>query len=315
MVPACSLRLQQYTHTEQNLGIVRSAAFDNLSSETGIHPLTQTGFDEAEALTNLSSRLKGRLGRVHKQVIYFFGDSLIRNQFVALCGIVNSNKVPDLELDQGGFPHCDSKEVHAVFFYLEEFRSFTGGLVKRAMSEGHPVPSIVYLHVGTHLLHLHPARPMSPDMFNNLDDYSWLLQDVLTDFRKAAPLAQLNVMTTFSLCENMYEGDWLRIARKSNSNPSVAAQSCATAMAQHRIKRDVAQDVCEQTFLTRAGSWYIRESVREAVSNLEGWSGALPIIADMWKLTDGRCDLCDDGRHYNRLVLRQLSTFFTANGL
>mmetsp|Transcript_98051 Transcript_98051/g.255541 ORF Transcript_98051/g.255541 Transcript_98051/m.255541 type:complete len:331 (+) Transcript_98051:76-1068(+) len=316
-VPACSLLLHHNSQAEQSSETMRSNAVGNASFniEARIHPLTQNDFDEAEALTNLSSTLKSRLGRVQKQVIYFFGDSLIRNQFMGLCGLVNSNRVPDLELEQGGFPHCDTKEVYGLFFYLEDFRFFTGGLVKKAISEGHPVPSIVYLHVGTHLLHLHPARAMTPDMFNNLNDYSWLLQDVLKDFRKAAPMAQLNVMTTFSLCENMYEGDWLRIARKSISNPSVAAQPCATAMEQRHIQKDVAQDVCEQTFFTRAGSWYIRESVLEAVSNLEGWSGALPIVADMWKLTDGHCDLCDDGRHYNRMVLSQLSTFLTANRL
>jgi len=277
--------------------------------ETRTHPLTQTDFEEAEARTHLSSELKGRLGRVRKQVIYVFGDSLIRNQFMALCGVVNSSEVPG----QGGFSQCDSKEVHALFFYLEESHWYTGGLVKSAISKGYPVPSIVYLHIGTHLLHLAPARPMTPDMFSNLDGYSWMLQDVLKEFRKDAPLAQLNVMTTFSLCENMYEGDWLRIATKSNANPSKAAQPCVTAMAQRRIQKDVAQSVCEQTFLTRAGSWYIRESIREAVSTLEGWSGAPPFVVDMWELTDGHCDLCDDGRHYNRMVLSQLSVFFAAN--
>jgi hypothetical protein len=277
--------------------------------------LTQGNFDDAEAMTQLSSHLRKRLskrpGHVQKHVIYFIGDSLIRNQYAALCAIVNSRKVPDIGLGHKGFLRCDSDDLYALFFYTEVFAK---AVVKDAISHGHPVPSVIYLHVGTHLLHLHPARPMSLDMFTQLNNYSGMLADVLTSFQQSAPRARLNVMTTFSICENMYSEPWSTIAIRSNQNPSMAAEPCATEITQKGIDKDVAQRVCEQFFFTRAGSLHIRDQVVHA-SDVNGLSGSRAVVVDMWKLTDGHCDMCDDGRHYNRMVLNQLDALFTANEL
>lgn len=275
-------------------------------------PLMQSDFDTSEAMNSLSSGLKKRLGRVQKHTIYFLGDSLIRNQYAALCATVSSSKVPDIGLGHDGFLYCDSKFVYAVYFYSETFAT---SLVNDAISKGHPVPSIIYMHVGAHLLHLHPARSMNLQHFSQLYNYTGMLADVLTSFQQSAPLAQMNVMTTFSICESMLNREWADIANISNENPSLAAQPCATAMTQEGIDSDVAQRVCEKSFFTRTGSMYIREQVLQTVSNLKGSSKVHTVVADMWKLTDGHCDMCDDGRHYNRMVLNQLDAFFTVNNL
>ena len=159
---------------------------------------------------------------------------------------------------------------------------------------------------------------MTNETFEHLHNYVNDLEDVFADYRRAAPLAQLNVMTTFSICDSKFLNSWGEIAQASRENLGKAAEPCVNAMFAQGFGEDIGEDatkmICERTFFTRAGSMYIREQVEKAVLHWKGTSGHRLLIVDMFQLTDGNCDKTSDGRHYDVMVLQQLDKLFTVNG-
>lgn len=277
-------------------------------------------FDESERISKLSASLKRRLqraasrrasgkgGRRARQlVLYFVGDSLIRNQYQALCRVLTGTQP---SIIHGGIDHCKTEEVYVGYTW----RSFLDATaIRRLKDEGWPQPDVVYADAGLHQLHLHPYKEMTYLMFEGHLHFEEWLRRTLKAYRKDAPGAKIEVMTPFPVCEEKFVGSWATVVAEAKEHPGQAARPCVDTWVSLDRREAQAQVVCENTLLTRVGSERIATVIRKVVAELQPSLGSE--LVDLWNLTDGHCDLCgQDGRHYAPMVLQQLAEFFGVNG-
>jgi len=100
------------------------------------------------------------LSNTRSSVIYFIGDSTIRNQFLAFCCVLRNEQVMPV-MTPHKFSTCNNRgrtqaTVIAVFAWSPTLRP---AMVQRLMGKGYEAPTHIYFNSGIHILHVDPTWP------------------------------------------------------------------------------------------------------------------------------------------------------------
>jgi len=237
-------------------------------------------------------------------VIYFIGDSTMRNQFLAFCSVLTGEAVTKVDpYDYYTTFVCKAGGHSAVFEWASIFNyTVVDGLLRR----GYPTPTVVYVNNGLWILHMEPSWSWTTvDGYRAWENYEADLQQTLQGYRQAAPQASIVFMNTHSVCEEAYGGDYKRILALYRSNRSVAAEPCVKRLSSMGYFHDDAEEKCVKGFRVDANAQLLNVRLQNTLGKLQNVK-----VVDAHGITRQRCDCSPDGIHYNALVLEELKHLF-----
>mmetsp|Transcript_31733 Transcript_31733/g.109096 ORF Transcript_31733/g.109096 Transcript_31733/m.109096 type:complete len:368 (+) Transcript_31733:48-1151(+) len=297
-------------------------------------PAAAAGADEA-------MRSDGAL-RSADLAIALIGDSTLRLQYLDLCTrtcarVERAYEARKVVAACAAIIACGEFQV-ALKVYYAPYQIFTKGKAGRAFSAqyyfGKALSGVdidfAYCNVGLHLLHLEPALTWSLQKFHMMAHFPDYLAHHIADIRrglrrKDGSPARIIWMTTHSICNSRYFGDYAAITENSTSSDArladFAVEPCLAWMETHeadyeaRYGQPMARGrrrrrvFCRNTMLTHAGTLHLFHATTKVLAYAEHRNVS---VVDAFALTDGQCWATPDGdgRHYPQLVLDELRALF-----
>jgi len=288
----------------------------------------------ADQKTHLYKPLRDRLKKQAKTpVIYFFGDSTMRNQWMAFCSIIrdgSGDDISDPSPEGGGAVmrleenskvaqknFCKSS-IGAAFLY-HTWEPMEAGFVEKVISWGYPAPTGIYLNSGLHVLRgLGPkGLEWNKQRYEEFRGLEAAYTSTVQRCSEVAPGAKIALMLSHCICEDFFTGAWGQEVADYKNDPVKATRNCTNELVGEGVNAADAQKGCIDSAFTRGGILQLNDRLRAANKGLE--SGGLfhrhreaPAIVDAFTLTDGMCNATFDGVHYNYHVLNELSMAFDA---
>jgi len=297
----------------------RTSEFDSLYG----YFLTQGDFNANEQRSHLLQPLRQGLN-AQKPVLYYIGDSTVRNLYVAMCGILNNGKLEWVTMYRNAGAHrvfeghvtsCGNENVTAV--WLDTWKSwptFSDGLVSMK-AEGYPEPTGIVVNSAMHLMQLMPARPFPPGGFEHCRNYASELEQALIQITKISPQANIAVMNAHSVCHSKLTGLYKSVSDLSEKDPAEAARPCVKHFEHvEGIETAELERICTDCLLTRSGVMALNKQLKGVVEKLKLNKVR---VMDSFGVTDGKCDHTQvgDGRHFNSLILDETRLLLDTLGL
>jgi len=280
----------------------------------------------ADQNTHLYKPLRDRLKKqAVTPVIYFFGDSTMRNQWMAFCSIirdVSGEDIADPSPEGGGAVmrleensnvaqrnFCNSS-IGAAFLY-HTWEPMEAGFVEKVMSWGYPAPTGVYLNSGLHVLRgLGPkGAEWNKKRYEDFRGLEAAYTSTVQRCSEVAPAAKIALMLSHCICEDFFTGAWGQEVADQKKDPVMAARNCTNELIGEGVNAADAQAGCVDSAFTRGGILQLNNRFLAANKGLQSKA---PAIVDAFSLTDGMCNSTFDGVHYNFHVLNELSMAFDA---
>lgn len=270
-----------------------------------------------QKLPGLPGRPGGRLLSADESqyVLYIVGDSVLRNQYVALCDAMGGMITGDPEAKDPRSPSTcsgglDGRPVLAAF--VGALAWDTRSVVE--MSRAWPRPSAIYTGAGLWSLWPVPFEQNAAwwNTFPRWEDYELELNQTLTTFASFAPL--IVVPTVHSVCDSSYVGDWRTTLKALEANPNMGALPCAQLLLNRNLTSSLpaALDACARGFRRRAA---VLELNRRLNATVDAWNseriaagGSPARVFDAFALTDGQCgeNVEGDSMHFHKLLPAEL---------
>lgn len=270
------------------------------------------------------------------QVIFFIGDSTLRQQMDQFC-ILLGVSLPDRS--PGKVITCKGT-VSGTAFTLVYMGTNTLGWHRpdaiEAMSAVAGDPTAIYFNGGLHWLHLLPIRDFTDgvDGFNVWDGAETLVPAFLSAAAKTK--ATIVFMTNHWICERRFIG-WYHLAISAVHWPNQGLGHACRARLEHSefwgwttftialvqnafgvASEPLALNTtelgkCERSLHTDFGVELINARVLEAIRAWRGTAegASVPVrVVDGFSITKGRCDATGvtDGRHYATLIPTELKS-------
>lgn len=247
--------------------------------------------------------MQNRSGRA--VMFLFVGDSLIRNQYVGLCRLIQQRKHVEhththTHTQCGKDDHeCECTADNMTVRWIWAMRWDTPKIESTA--------DVVYFGSALHQLHLEPARPWG--LYANWKTYETDFQRAAGHYREQHPNAKLVAFFAHSICESKYHGDWQQIAASFEQHVWIAAAPCKQKLSMLVPNISAVESItdCLEGLFLDSGVAHINRRLKYALAQN-------PHIRSVngYELTKGRCDATNDGRHYNELVLDEIDLLFDA---
>jgi len=276
--------------------------------------LTQKEIEESEAEFHLIRPLQDMI-KAQTPVVYFMGDSTVRNLFAMFCFLLtNSTEVLNSNDHRGMGPSCKNEDSSAFYFSSWESWDDIGEGLQIMLKSNSSQPTSILTNSGLHSLWLPGVREkLTIEGVNQVVHYKTALKRMLDQFIQVVPQTRIVVMTTHSICESKWHGQLHSAAELVNSEPERAAKPCVDKLKSEAAEITIGeiQQFCTHAFFTRKGVMWLNQYAKDAVKEL---ASDRIFMMDAFELTDCQCDYTDfgDGRHYNRLILPELKLFVDA---
>lgn len=296
-----------------------------LDRETVV-PGAQLKFKALLVADNQSHLFKPLQDRLRRQasppVFYLFGDSTMRNQWMALCSLIAGTAEPSDPNPEGGpvrrleenekvakRNYCTSSLGSAFLYHTWE--PIEADFVEKTMSWGYPAPTVIYLNSGLHVLRgLGPAgQNWNKKRYQEFRDYEATFTSAIQKFSIVAPKAKVAVMLSHCICESLFVGEWGKQIADFGEDPVKATATCTAQLHEEGVQLSDVQVACQESMFLRQNIMRLNDRMTAAVRELQVMA---PSIVDAFKLTDRRCEATFDGVHYNYLVLDELKLLFDA---
>jgi len=279
----------------------------------------------ADQNTHLYKPLRDRLQKqAVTPVIYFFGDSTMRNQWMAFCSIIRDGSgedIADPSPEGGGSVmrleenskvatrnFCKSS-IGAAFLY-HTWAPMEAGFVEKVMSWGYPAPTGIYLNSGLHVLRgLGPKGvEWNKERYEEFRGLEAFYTSTVQRCSEVAPAAKIALMLSHCICEDFFTGAWGQEVADYKKDPVMATRNCTEELVGEGVNAADAQTGCVDSAFTRGGILELNNRLLAANNGLQSKAA----IVDAFSLTDGMCNSTFDGVHYNFHVLNELSMAFDA---
>jgi len=248
------------------------AEIDEMMGEV---PFKEEDMKDANARDpTLRPQLEKMLEKLNQPVVYFIGDSLIRNQFEGMCYLIGKNLEIDFDptvkatgpksgrgVSRGRA--VDASCTNARGTMVNSFvASHSPEVVDLLLQAGAPQPNTIYWDAA-----MWTANGDTRKLFKS-EMYKRSMNDTIDAYIKAAPHAKLVFFLSHCPCAEVN-------GKKTKKY--------------HDATREIIKEINDMA-----------SSV--AASRTDG-QGRPILLVDGYTLTQGRCDMTDDGRHFNRLIL------------
>mmetsp|Transcript_78626 Transcript_78626/g.212855 ORF Transcript_78626/g.212855 Transcript_78626/m.212855 type:complete len:335 (-) Transcript_78626:107-1111(-) len=260
-------------------------------------------------------------------VIYFFGDSTMRNQWLAFCSIISASsgeEIADPNPEGGAIMRLEENHkvasrnfcnstIGAAFLY-HTWEPMEPGFVEKVISWGYPAPTGIYLNSGLHILRGLGPRGLdwNRQRYEEFRGLEAAYTATVQRCSEVAPAARIALMLSHCICEDFFTGAWGQEVADYKSDPVKATRNCTSELIGEGVGAADAQAGCIESAFTRGGILQLNNRLLAASKELQGKA---PGIVDAFSLTDGMCNATFDGVHYNYHVLNELSMAFDAMGI
>jgi len=223
---------------------------------------------------SLRPALDQMLNKLNKPVVYFIGDSLVRNQWEGMCFLMNNKTDIDFVHDDVLFPPHDVNLQHAGACanaqgtMVHTFsNSHNPELVDKLLEAGAPQPDAIYWDAA-----LWVANANAHPLFAK-EVYEKSMHGTIDAYIKAAPRAKLVFFLSHFTCKGKRKGEYKKATPEIVKNINDMALSVA--------------------------------------ANRTDGQGRPILFVDGYSLTQDRCEMSSpDGRHFNKFVLDEVSLLF-----
>ena len=235
------------------------------------------------------------------KTVYMLGDStMISNeQFPLFC---NKQKAKII-LSDDEFKWCRSKDFHIIstkkysdWGHIHKQTDF----VKYMSNKTKTIPDVVYFNGGLHYLHLIPYRNWG--VFGLWLNAETIVNKFVNETGEFIPHnAKIIYMTSHSICDKKYTGDYAKAVSEIKNDPELFAQSCAEFITSHfKIQKTKRVQYCMNGTFNRRGIKLLNERI---INSLE----KNVYILDAFNLTDNQCNhtRIGDGRHYDAYIVQR----------
>jgi hypothetical protein len=284
------------------------ASYKLLTSTELAHPLMRAGLAKFERRAPVGPDASW------PRVMYFVGDSTIRNQFLAFCSVLTGHTLE-------AYSHETTSQPEAEFLLCTgHFGSQPIRLVSpetpdiaAAARIFHAPPDVVYIGLGLWLMWPVPFVRHDWASWGPWASYETTIVGALERIAYAFPPAKVAITTTHSVCK--------AFTPTTRTTPSECADSVLRQAKERgaNMTRAAAARDCKLGFRTRAASVALNDRLHFAVQSYGRLrpSARQPALVDAFALTDGRCDACGhggsadpcepgDGIHFSRLLFDEL---------
>jgi len=240
------------------------------------------------------------------KTVYMLGDSTMvgvklsssnGTQFPLFC---NKQKAKIMSDDE--FKWCRSKDFHIVSTKKNsDWGHIQTDFVKYMSNKTKTIPDVVYFNGGLHFLQLLPFRRWGP-MFESWFNAETIVNKFVNETREFMPHnTKLIYMTSHSICDKKYTGDYAKAVSEIKTDPELFAQSCAEFLASKRnIQKTEGVQYCMNGTFNRRGIKLLNERIVKSLDKNV-------YILDAFNLTDNQCNhtLIGDGRHYDTYIVQK----------
>lgn len=206
-----------------------------------------------------------------KAVMYFIGDSLIRNQALALCAILTNGYVKPKDVNNWSSDHvCESPSANLYFKWAATFNPYAVVTIETILKQSNnPLgrkrqwgkPDLIYFDGNLHMAYKYEN---SVDQKYNSTRYGTGAKTLLQSYIGDAPDAQINVFLSHAVCNE-----------------------------KHPIPTRINIKERNDILLTQT------QDIQTSHQNVK--------IVDGYKFTENLgCDATDDGVHWDRYIFQEL---------
>mmetsp|Transcript_8137 Transcript_8137/g.11724 ORF Transcript_8137/g.11724 Transcript_8137/m.11724 type:complete len:387 (-) Transcript_8137:261-1421(-) len=282
-------------------------------------------------------------GRFEGKTIYMLGDSLMRDQFKAICKHGNLNQ--DVLEKEGSdkfklmpskfllinfqkyvrMCYDESGSTRFLYRYQRYFEpssvSLVHNLYQDYINRNSPTPytiqdpDAIYFNGGLHLLQV-PHTGFRPGLWNVYVGVEHYVHKFLNEAFAVSPNAHVVYMNSHSICEAKFHGTWGDYLLAVQKDPMTVVANCVRELVNEYgeadIKTDQAMRGCITSPFTESGvlniNHRIESSIATYMTNHDLYTKRIGCV-DGHAITTDRCDYTRDGRHYPGLVPQELNSF------
>ena len=244
------------------------------------------------------------------KTVYMLGDSTMisSKQFPLFC----DNQKAKIILSDNEFKWCHSKDFHIISTKKYSDWGHINGqtdFVKYMSNKTKTIPDVVYFNGGLHYLHLLPFRKWGIiNSWNIARGFQlWLNAETIVnkfvnETRESIPLnAKIIYMTSHSICDKKYTGDYAKAVSEIKNDPELFAQPCVDFLtSQFKIQKTKSVQYCMNATFNRRGIKLLNERIINSLDKNV-------YILDAFNLSDNQCNhtKIGDGRHYDAYIVQK----------
>ena len=237
--------------------------------------------------------------------IHMVGDSTMRNQWSALCSLLNVKKLFE-PTDLAASPQCvgegwGSQRLIATgtFNRLKPILASQMPGILAAATKAYNVSKFDVIYFGSsalHFLQLLPARDLGDSFYLNAVNFESGISEMLQVVKSftTCPIFQ----TMHYVCDDLYFGTWAKAFKENYYGDENNLRN----ICQKRVPQSV--EVCMNFSFTSKGSITVAQIERRGIESANTAVG----VVDTYALTYKQCWASSDGRHY----LKPLPIFLKA---
>ena len=215
-------------------------------------------------------------------------------------------------LSDNEFKWCHSKDFHIISTKKYSDWGHINGqtdFVKYMSNKTKTIPDVVYFNGGLHYLHLLPFRKWGIiNSWNIARGFQlWLNAETIVnkfvnETRESIPLnAKIIYMTSHSICDKKYTGDYAKAVSEIKNDPELFAQPCVDFLtSQFKIQKTKSVQYCMNATFNRRGIKLLNERIINSLDKNV-------YILDAFNLSDNQCNhtKIGDGRHYDAYIVQK----------
>jgi len=233
------------------------------------------------------------------KTVYMLGDStmITSKQFPLFCNYQKAKII----LSDDEFKWCRSKDFHIISTKkYSDLGHIQPDFVKYMSNKTKTIPDVVYFNGGLHYLHLLPFRKWL--MFQKWINAETIVHNFVNETREFLPRkAKLIYMTSHSICDKKYIGDYAKAVSEIKNDPVLFAQSCVEFLERKfKIQKTKGVQYCMDATFNHRGIKLLNERIVKSLDKNV-------YILDAFNLTDNQCKhtKIGDGRHYDAYIVQK----------